>query len=153
MINPLWHPVMVKAAFQHFYGGIMDASTYVYVPGTNDLRPKKTEWCEIRFKGPDIVEQSAGCFHAELDVDILIESAVRKNVYYLAMITGEVASLFHCFQVYLDSSTILGSFDLLPANDFRSGVKISNFGLVKDLNHERASVEGIFEMDFTQGGS
>lgn len=149
MMNSFWYPAIMQSSMRHFYNGLYsDSSIYVYVAGANDLRPKKTEWCEIRFKGPDIVEQTAGCFHCELEVDILIESAVRKNIYYLPMIAGEVASLFHCFPVYMDSTTVLGELDLLQASDFRSGVKITNYGLIKDTNHERASVEAIFEMDF-----
>lgn len=154
MIDSLWHPAIIRSTYKHFYEGITDIiGIHVHLQsGNNDVRPTQTEWCEIRLNGPDMNEESARCFHVELEVDILIESAVRRNLYYGPMLAGQVASLYYCFPIYLDAeeTDLLGNFDLISSPDPRSGIKISQLGLVKDLNHERAVVTAIFEMDFTR---
>jgi hypothetical protein len=154
MIDALWHPAIIRSAYRHFYNGIKDnIGVYTYLPAAgNDERPKKTEWCEIRLNGPFINERGARCFKVELEVDILVESAIRQNIYYSAMLAGQVAELYVCFPVYLDNDEedLLGYFDLVSAPDPRAGVSISQLGLIKDLKHERANVTAIFEMEFTR---
>lgn len=154
MIDALWHPAIIRSAYRHFYRGIVDdMHVYTFIPAAdNDQRPKKTEWCEIRLNGPFINERNAGNFYTELEVDILIESATRNNIYYSSMLAGQVAELYVCFPVYLDNDEeeLLGYFDLISAPDPRAGVRISQLGLIKDLNHERANVTAIFEMEFTR---
>lgn len=154
MIDALWHPAIIRSVYRHFYNGIVNTiGVHVHIPAAgNDQRPKKTEWCEIRLNGPFINERGASCFYSELEVDILVESATRKNIYYSSMLAGQVAELYVCFPVYLDNdeTDLLGYYDLISAPDPRSGVTISQIGLIKDLNHERANVTAIFSMEFTR---
>lgn len=154
MIDALWHPAIIRSAYRHFYTGITDdIDVHVHIPAAGkDERPDLTEWCEIRLSGPFINERNAANFYAELEVDILIEAATRRNIYYSSMLAGQVAELYVCFPVYLDNNEtdLLGHFDLISAPDPRAGVRISQLGLIKDLNHERANVTAIFSMEFTQ---
>lgn len=158
MIHQDWPLGIVQSVIRHFYTGLTESplNLYTFYEGmATDDRAKYNEWTELRLKGPDIVELSKGYFHAEIVVDILVQSTVNQNIYYMPKLLGEVAALYVCIPVILyaddddpDNDYELGILDLLPSSDIRSGVKITSFNRLVAQPHQRGNVYGVYEMDF-----
>ena len=121
----------------------------VYIEGDTRTTALLRNFAEVRLDGPDITEVSKGCFHLDVNFNLLINAKVDPDdLYAIERIIGEFQKAFtnvvECYKLgggVIDDDSLLGCYEL------KSEIEINKFGLVeKDIRLMQTTLEARYRM-------
>lgn len=144
MTHPDWPRWMVESFNQYFAGFF---SIPLFHEGEFRDTNTKPEFLELRYDGPQILEEAKGQFKLTMDVNILIQAQIREDLYAIDRLTGLVRSSFvNSIPIYKLGAGIGDDGSLLDCAQLTNKPpEVHKFGQVEPRNLlQMASVEATY---------
>lgn len=151
MINPNWARWILAGVSDHFDTAV---DLFLFVEGQERDTKDKKSFMELRLDGPWYNEVSKDYWKIYVEVNILIQTAMRVKDFHLHHTNiGLVGagftdiSIFRCGNGPDDDDSFLGCLKLIQDERKRERVVTSNFGQIEThAKIQQATVEGHYNM-------
>jgi hypothetical protein len=127
----------------------------MFLEGTERDTNKFPDFYELRITGPDGEETSKDYWRLYVDINVLIQSDLRKNAYTVERMIGIMAAAFAevipVYQYGDDAAIFVGCLKIeTDSASFRDKLRIRHYGVVDEkLKLQEASVSARFKIELT----
>ncbi len=156
-MNENWPRWIFSSVTQHFDANLGDYDIF-YEGQKRNAEQYTSDLIEVRMDGPLFMQLSPTEYHAKIEINLLVQSAIDDHDFHkIHKMVGVGAagfavgiSVFKYGDSAVDDESLIGCLDLIQDRQNREYLVVSHFGqLDPDKQVMQATVEGHYEIQLT----